>query len=103
MKKWYWEKLIYFEGQKRGKSPKRMLHTINTCICNACIYSCLCGSHLATQQEGKGEIRYHFRQAQFLALGGNLVRLMCFLKTINISEKQNIVIKCSTVAYWAGN
>ena len=29
---------------------------------NAYIYSCLCGSHLATQQEGKGEIRYHFRQ-----------------------------------------
>jgi hypothetical protein len=30
--------------------------------CNDCIYSCLCGSHLESVQEGKGEIRYQFRQ-----------------------------------------
>jgi hypothetical protein len=33
--------------------------------CNACIYSCLCGSLLESVQEGKGEIIYHIRQAQF--------------------------------------
>ena len=31
-------------------------------ICNTIIYSCLCGSLLESVQEGKGEIRYQFRQ-----------------------------------------
>ena len=30
--------------------------------CNTYKYSCLCGSHLESVQEGKGEIRYHIRQ-----------------------------------------
>ena len=38
-------------------------------LCNASIYSCLCGSLLESMQEGKGEIRYHFRQHSVLALG----------------------------------
>ena len=33
--------------------------------CNACIYSCLCGSLLESMQEGKAEIIYQFRQTQF--------------------------------------
>ena len=33
--------------------------------CNACIYSCLCGSLLESVQEGNGEIIYQFRQSQF--------------------------------------
>jgi hypothetical protein len=36
--------------------------TNNKYKCNACIYLCLCGSLLESVQEGKGEIRYHFRQ-----------------------------------------
>ena len=34
----------------------------NSRICNTIIYSCLCGSLLESVQEGKGEIRYQFRQ-----------------------------------------
>ena len=33
--------------------------------CNTIIYSCLCGSHIESVQEGKAEIRYHIRQTQF--------------------------------------
>jgi hypothetical protein len=33
-----------------------------TPVCNACIYSCLCASHLAALQGRQGEIRYQFRQ-----------------------------------------
>ena len=47
--------------------------------CNTIIYSCLCGSHLATQQEGKGEIRYHFRQHSVcLQSYGNVVKSYFF-------------------------
>ena len=50
------------------------IDTINPSItvpgkCNTIIYSCLCGSHLESVQEGKGEIRYQFRQHSVLALG----------------------------------
>jgi hypothetical protein len=47
--------------------------------CNAYIYSCLCGSHLAALQDRKGEIRYHFRQHSVcLQSLGKLVRLYFF-------------------------
>jgi hypothetical protein len=49
-------------------------------ICNAIIYSCLCGSHLAALQDRKGEIIYHFRQQGCYACQslGNLVRMYFF-------------------------
>jgi hypothetical protein len=47
--------------------------------CNACIYSCLCGSLLESVQEGKGEIRYQFRQHSVcLHSYGNLVKYYFF-------------------------
>ena len=39
--------------------------TFSAHLCNTIIYSCLCGSLQESVQEGKGEIRYHFRQTQF--------------------------------------
>ena len=39
-----------------------VLQCNNTLECNTIIYSCLCGSLQESVQEGKGEIRYHFRQ-----------------------------------------
>ena len=49
-------------------------------LCNASIYSCLCGSLLESMQEGKGEIRYHFRQHGCYACQslGNLVTIVFF-------------------------
>jgi hypothetical protein len=47
--------------------------------CNKTIYLCLCGSLPESVQEGKGEIRYHFRQhGVCLQSKGNLVRLYFF-------------------------
>ena len=53
--------------------------SLNT-ICNASIYSCLCGSHLESLQEGKGEIRYQIRQCSVYACQslGNLVTMTFF-------------------------
>ena len=49
-------------------------------ICNASIYSCLCGSLQESVQEGKGEIIYHFRQHGCYACQslGNLVTIVFF-------------------------
>jgi hypothetical protein len=48
--------------------------------CNTIIYSCLCGSHLESVQEGKGEIRYHFTQHGYYACQslGNSVTIVFF-------------------------
>ena len=47
--------------------------------CNTIIYSCLCGSLLESEQEGKGEIRYQFRQCSVCLQGyGKLVTIYFF-------------------------
>jgi hypothetical protein len=47
--------------------------------CYTLIYLCLCGSHLESQQEGKGEIRYNIRQHSVcLQSLGNLVTMNFF-------------------------
>ena len=48
------------------RSPPVLCPRFHTTVkCNACIYSCLCGSHLAALQDRQGQIRYQFRQTQF--------------------------------------
>jgi hypothetical protein len=49
-------------------------------FCHTIIYSCLCGSLQESVQEGKGEIRYHFRQHGCYACQslGNLVIIVIF-------------------------
>jgi hypothetical protein len=47
--------------------------------CNTIIYLCLCGSLLESVQEGKGEIRYQFRQHGYAWQSlGNLVTMIFF-------------------------
>ena len=48
--------------------------------CNTIIYSCLCGSHQESVQEGKGGIRYQIRQCSVSACQslGNLVTMFFF-------------------------
>ena len=62
----YWMRWVYEgEGLRTflgGKPIIIFVQSYRIQKCNACIYSCLCGSHLESVQEGKGEIRYHFRQ-----------------------------------------
>ena len=53
-----------------GPEPSKLVEIMRTeifCICNTIIYSCPCGSLLESVQEGKGEIRYHFRQHGYYA------------------------------------
>ena len=66
-------------------SPANLLHRnivlapTNAKICNASIYSCLCGSLQESVQEGKGEIIYQIRQHSYACQSlGNLVTIVFF-------------------------
>jgi hypothetical protein len=52
---------------------------LSTNLCNTIIYSCLCGSLPESVQEGKGEIRYQFRQHGYACQSfGNSVTMYFF-------------------------
>ena len=48
--------------------------------CNTIIYSCLCGSHLESVQEGKSEILYQFRQCSVVGVSLRESVTMYFFK-----------------------